>query len=447
MKILKRTLALLLGAALLLGCASILASCNHAQGITVRYLNFKPEIADKYKALAAEYERQTGVRVVVDTAANNAYEQTLAAKMSTSEAPTLFQINGPKGYAAWSDYCADLSETELYRHLSDKNLAVTGADGGVYGIPYVVEGYGILYNKKITDKYFALPDKGTSYTSMDDIKSFSALSELVTDMSAKKSALGIDGVFAATSLKSGEDWRWQTHLANLPIYYEFKTRGVDLSSDGTKTVEFSYDRNFKNIFDLYINHSTVDRRTLGTKSVVDSMAEFALEKCAMVQNGNWAWSQIADVAGNKVTAENIRYLPIYTGVDGEEGQGLCIGTENFYAINKKASAEEQKAAADFIYWLYSSEYGKKYITDELGFIAPFDTFTQEEVPSDPLAKEVLRYMQDENLTSVPWNFTVFPSQKFKDDFGASLLRYAQGSKDWGAVKSDMVASWNKESAS
>lgn len=447
MKILKRSLALILGAALLLGCAGLLASCNRTEGITVRYLNFKPEVAEKYKALAAEYEKQTGVRVIVDTAANNAYEQTLAAKLSTSEAPTLFQINGPKGYAAWADYCADLSDTELYRHLSDKNLAVTGADGGVYGIPYVVEGYGILYNQKITDKYFALSDKGTSYTSMADIKSFSALAKLVADMSAKKSALGIEGVFAATSLKSGEDWRWQTHLANLPIYYEFKARGVDLSSDETKTVEFSYDKNFKNIFDLYINHSTVDRRTLGTKSVVDSMAEFALEKCAMVQNGNWAWSQIADVAGNKVTAENIKYLPIYTGVEGEETQGLCIGTENFYAINKKASAEEQKAAADFIYWLYSSDYGKKYITEELGFIAPFDTFSEDEVPSDPLAREVLRYMQNESLTSVPWNFTVFPSQKFKDDFGASLLRYAQGSKEWSAVKSDMVASWNKESAS
>ncbi len=443
----KRTVSVLLAAALLLGYAAVLSSCNRTEGITIRYLNFKPEIADKYKALAAEYEKETGVRVLVDTAANNAYEQTLAAKMSTSEAPTLFQINGPKGYAAWADYCADLSDTELYRHLSDKNLAVTGADGGVYGIPYVVEGYGILYNKAITDAYFSLSERNTSFTSMDDIKNFSDLSALVTDMTAKKSALGIDGVFAATSLKSGEDWRWQTHLANLPIYYEFRDRGVDLSSDATKTIEFSHAENFKNIFDLYINNSTVDRRTLGTKTVVDSMAEFALGKCVMVQNGNWAWSQIADVAGNKVTADNIKYLPIYTGVSGEEMQGLCIGTENFYAINKKASAEEQKAAADFIWWLYSSEYGKQYITEELGFIAPFDTFTEDEVPSDPLAKEVLRYMQNESLTSVPWNFTVFPSQKFKDDFGASLLRYAQGSKDWAAVKSDMIASWNRESTS
>lgn len=175
------------------------------------------------------------------------------------------------------------------------------------------------------------------------------------------------------------------------------------------------------------------------------MAEFALEKCAMVQNGNWAWGQIADVSGNKVLAENVKYLPIYTGIAGEESQGLCIGTENFYAINSKASEQEQKAAADFIYWLYSSKTGKDYVTNKLGFIAPFDTFSDNERPSDPLAKEVLRWMNKENTETIPWYFTLFPSQTFKDNFGASLLKYAQGTKDWDAVKRDMVADWEKES--
>ena len=66
--------------------------------VTVRYLNFKPEVADIYQKIAQEYEKETGVKVVVETAANNEYESTLTAKMSTKSAPTLFQINGPKGF-------------------------------------------------------------------------------------------------------------------------------------------------------------------------------------------------------------------------------------------------------------------------------------------------------------------------------------------------------------
>lgn len=412
--------------------------------VTVRYLNFKPEVADIYKEIADEYEKETGVKVVVETAANNEYESTLTAKMSTKNAPTLFQINGPKGLANWKDYCADLSDSELYKHLKDKSLAVTSSNGKVYGIPYVVEGYGIIYNKEITDKYFALDNKSTDFKSMEDINSFTKLKELAEDMQKNKEALGIEGVFASTSLKSGENWRFQTHLANVPLFYEFTKNKVDLTSNDTSKITFEYADNFKNIFDLYLNNSTVEKGKTGTKTVSDSMAEFALEKCAMVQNGNWAWSQISKVSGNKVKEENIKFLPIYTGIEGEESQGLCIGTENYFAVNSKASKEEQQAAKDFIYWLYSSEKGKKFVSEKLGFISPFDTFDDTEVPSDPLAKEVKTWMDKQSVTTIPWYFTVFPSQTFKDNFGSSLLKYAQGNKTFDEVKADAIADWEKE---
>ncbi len=447
MKASKRIGAVLLTALLVLSLLLSLTACGKKNDVvTVRYLNFKPEIADKYQELADLYEEETGVRVLVETAANNTYEQTLAAKMATDEAPTLFQINGPRGYANWADYCADLSNTQLYQHLTDKSLAVTAGDK-VVGIPYVVEGYGIVYNKAITDRYFALSDRATDFTSMEDVDSFADLKVLVEDMQAHRADLGIQGVFASTSLKTGEDWRWQTHLANLPLYYEFRDNKINLTDDkATGKVTFQYATQFKNIFDLYINNSVTDKARLGTKTVMDSMAEFALEQCAMVQNGNWAWSQIKDVSGNKVKEANVKYLPIYTGMEGEEKQGLAVGTENFYAINATASEEEQKAAADFIYWMYSSEEGKRYVTEEFGFIAPFDTFEENELPTDPLAREVVAWMNRDGITSVPWNFTLFPSTQFKEDFGASLLKYVQGTKNWDAVVKDMVAGWERESS-
>ena len=430
----------MLGALTACGCA------RKSDVLTVRYLNFKPEIAEQYEALAAIYQRQTGVKVVVETAANNTYEQTLATKMATDEAPTLFQINGPRGYAAWKDYCADLKDTELYKHLTDKSLAIKDGDK-VVGIPYVVEGYGILYNKALTDKYLALPDKAVDVESMDDVDSYDELKAVVEDMQKNKSALGIDGVFASTSMKAGEDWRWQTHLLNVPLYYEWTEGKMDFNDKNAfSEIQFTHGDKYRNIYDLYLNNSVTDKKLVGSKTVSDSMAEFALEKCAMVQNGNWAWSQIKDVSGNKVKADNLRYLPIYIGAEGEEKQGLAIGTENFYAINSQASKEEQKAAADFIWWLYSSEEGKKQVAEKLGFIAPFDTFSEDETPDDPLAREVARWMAKDDITVVPWHFTMFPSARFKEDFGASLLKYAQGTKTWEDVVKDVKEGWKREAS-
>ena len=404
----------------------------------VYYLNFKPEVSEVWESLAAKYTEETGVPVKVVTAASGTYEQTLMSEIANAEAPTLFQINGPIGYQNWKDYCADLKDTELYSWLLDKSLAVTGEDGGVYGIPYVVEGYGIIYNNAIMEKYFAMD--GAKAASMDEINNFETLKAVVEDMQAKKDDLGIEGVFASTSLLPGEDWRWQTHLANLPVYYEFADKNIT----DTDNLEFTYSDNYKNIFDLYINNSVVAPGLLGSKSVNDSMAEFALGQCAMVQNGNWAWGQVSGTEGNVVKSEDVKFLPIYTGVEGEENQGLCTGTENFFAINSQASAEDQAASIAFVEWLFSSEAGKAAVTNDLGFIAPFNTFEDDEKPVDPLAQEVIRYMADSTKTSVAWNFTSFPSQTFKDNFGAKLLEYAAGSIEWTEVKDAVVSDWASE---
>lgn len=409
---------------------------------TVYFLNFKPEIADIYKEIANKYEEEKGIKVKVVTAASNTYETTLKSEIAKSDAPTIFQINGPVGYQSWSKYCKNLSDTKLYDYLSDKNLAIKNSDG-VYGIPYVVEGYGIIYNNAIMEKYFALKDKAVSISKAEEITNFKLLKEVAEDMTKHKQELGIDGVFASTSMAGGEQWRWTTHLLNMPIYYEMKEKSDEStisSAYNAKTIDFKYSENFKNIFDLYINNSTTEKGLLSGKSVENSMSEFALGKAAMVQNGNWAWDQISKVKGNTVKADDIKYLPIYIGVDGEEKQGLCIGTENYLAVNKNVSEEKQKASVEFLEWLFSSSTGKDYVVNKLKFISPFNTFNDDEKPDDPLAREVIRWMESDK-TTVEWVFNSFPSLDFKDDVGNALLEYVQGSKTFDDVKKTTVESW------
>ncbi len=427
--------------------AATLAGCMKREKAAVYYLNFKPESAKAFEEIAAAYEAETGVKVKVVTAAANTYEQTLKSEIAKSDAPTIFQVNGPIGFREWKDYCLNLSDTKLYSVLSDKTLAITEGDA-VCAIPYVVEGYGIIYNNEILSRYFALTNRQKSVNSAEDINNFTALKTVVEDMTAHKEELGIKGVFGSTSLMSGEDWRWQTHLANIPLFYEFGENKdyTDPTLAGLQTNEiiFKYANNYKNIFDLYINNSATEKGLLGSKSVADSMAEFALGQVAMIQNGNWAWSQISDVKGNVVKAENIKFLPIYTGIEGEESQGLCIGTESYIAVNSKADAESQAASKAFLDWLYTSESGKKLVSEKLGFLTPFSSFSENEQPADPLAREISRYMNNENVTSVPWIFVSFPSEHFKTEFGSMLLQYAQGSKTFEDVKTAVTEIWKKE---
>ena len=252
-------------------------------------------------------------------------------------------------------------------------------------------------------------------------------------MTKNKDALGIDGVFASTSFSPGNQWRWNTHLLNIPFHYEMdeidEFDNSTLAGLGSEEFSFTGEKAFKNIFDLYLNNSVTDKKLIGSKAVSDSMAEFALGKAAMVQNGSWAYAEISGTQGNTVKADKIKMLPIYTSLDGEEDQGLCIGTENYFAINAKVPEEVQKASADFLYWLFSSEKGKRYVTEKLGFVTPFKTMTDSKV-SDPLANEVLYWSNREDTDSIPWAFISFPGITFKDEVGSALLEYAQGTIPW-----------------
>ncbi len=464
----KKTIALLLATlmvvAIFAGCAAPAEPDAPAEGDTpategdapaaegegsVYFLNFKPEIAEDYVALAEAYTAETGVPVKVETAASGTYEQQLRSEIAKTEPPTIFQVNGPVGYASWSDYTLDLTNSEFYNMLTDANkeIAIKGDDGGVYGVPYVIEGYGIIYNDAIMQAYFAMD--GAVVKSVEEINNFDTLKAVVEDMQAKKDDLGIEGVFASTSMAEGNQWRWQTHLANLPMYYEFMDTAPDqnpvVTGLAASEIAFSYGSNFKNIFDLYINNSTTEPGLLGAKSVDDAMAEFALGRAAMVQNGNWGAGQILGVDGNTVAGEDIKFMPIYTGVEGEESQGLCVGTENFLSINSQASPEDQQASLDFLVWMFSSETGKTFALEKLG-IMPFNTFSEDEQPADPLAQEIVKWMNDSSKNNVAWSFQAFPSEEFKNYFGSALLLYVQGQSDWATVETEVKDQWASEYA-
>lgn len=436
----KKSLSILLVFALAL--SSVFAGgAKESSANEVYFLNFKPEIADVYTDIVAPaFEEETGLKLRVVTAASNQYQTTLRSEMAKSNPPVIFQVNGPVGVQAFTNDVAPLEDTGFYALLADKSMAIE-QDGHVVGIPYAVEGYGIIYNDAIMRKYFALPDKAVDISSADEIRNFATLKAVVEDMTKHLDELGIKGVFASTSMASGTDWRWQTHLFNMPLWKEF---GDILTTTEASTFEFTYNENYKALWDLYLDNSTTAKGMVSAKTDADSMAEFALGQCAMVQNGNWGAAQILGQAGNVVASEDIKFLPLYMGFEGEESQGLCVGTENYLSINIHASDEAKKNADTFLTWLFSSETGKKIVKENLMFITPFNSFTEEELPEDPLAKEVNRWMNMDGVRSVPWAFQGIPSEQWKQDFGGALLQYINGSMDWSAVVETARNSWSVE---
>ena len=431
----KKILAMLVAATMILGMVNIFAVAETTATGSVYYLNFKPEQAEQWEALAKVYTEQTGVPVTVVTAASGTYEDTLRSEIEKPEAPTLFQVNGPVGLKTWSDYCLDLSDTEVYKELKSDDFALK-QDGQVLGLAYVIETYGLIYNKDLLAKYCALDNAVIKDAS--EINNFATLKAVADDIQARKDELGVLGAFTSAGMDSSSDWRFKTHLANLPIYYEYKADGIGF----TEAIKGTYLDNYKQIWDLYITDSTCEPAMIGGKTGEDAVAEFTMGEAVFYQNGTWAYN---DCINGGMTDEQLDMLPIYIGAEGEENQGLCTGSENFWCVNKKAPQENIDATLAFLKWVVTSDEGRDALANQMGFVTPFKAFDDGYTAHNALLDAAARYIA-EGKTSVSWNFPTMPSETWKNNVGAALLEYAQGTGTWDNVKTAFVDGWASEYA-
>ena len=440
-KTLSLTLAAAMTAGLLVGCGGGAASSSTpaassdavasseaapAAAGKVYYLNFKPEQDEAWQKLAAKYTEETGVPVTVVTAASGQYETTLMSEMAKSDAPTLFQVNGPVGLASWKDYCYDLSGTPLAGELTSDTYSLKDGDATL-GIGYVIESYGLITNKTLLEK--------AGYKA-EDIKSFDDLKKVAEDITARKDELGF-AAFTSAGMDGSSDWRFKTHLANLPIYFEYQADGIS----STDAIKGTYLDNYKNIFDLYINNSTCDPAELAGKTGDDSRNEFLNNEAVFFQNGSWEYNNLVG-EDKPFTDDDLTMLPIYIGVGDEANQGLCTGTENYWCVNKEANAEDIQATLDFMYWCVTSEEGTTAMANNMGFVIPF----KKAVESPNLFVKVDNAMTAASKTPVAWNFSTMPSENWKNGVGSALTAYAAGTGTWDAVVTAFVDGWATEAA-
>ena len=392
----------------------------------VYYLNFKPEQDQAWQDLAKAYTEETGVPVTVLTAASGTYEEKLTSEIAKTDAPTLFQVNGPVGLASWKDYCYDLKDSQVYGELTSDSFALKDGDA-VAGIGYVIESYGLIVNKTLLEK--------AGYT-VEDIQSFADLKKVAEDITARKDELGF-AAFSSAGMDGSSDWRFKTHLANLPIYFEYQADGIN----STDAIKGTYLDNYKNIFDLYINNSTCAPADLSGKTGDDSRNEFLAGKAVFFQNGSWEYNNLVG-EGKPFTDDDLTMMPIYIGVGDEANQGLCTGTENYWCVNKDAAPEDIQATLDFMYWCVTSDKGTQALANDMGFVIPF----KKAAESPNLFVKADKELTAAGKTPVSWNFTTMPSEQWKNDVGSALTAYAAGTGDWEAVKTAFVDGWAKEVA-
>ncbi len=426
----KKFIALLLVLAM---TACLFAGCSKSSDKgSVYYLNFKPEADAAWQELAKTYKEKTGVEVTIVTAASGNYSDTLTAEMDKSKAPTMFQCGNQGAINTWGSYCLDLKDTAVYKEMTTDDFNLTGDNGEVLSIGYCYEAFGIIVNKALLEK---------AGHSLDEIKDFASLKAVADDIHSRASELGFDA-FSSAGLDGSSSWRFSGHLANMPLFYEFRDDGV---TKQPATITGKYLDNYKMVWDLYTTDSATTGAALASATGDQSEAEFGQGKAVFFQNGSWEYDKLTKSTADEgfgLDPANLAMIPIYCGVEGEEKAGLCAGTENCWAVNKKASEEDQKATLDFMYWVVTSEEGTKMLAEQFG-PCPFKNAKE---PSNVFFAQANDYISKGNYV-VTWAFNYTPAV---DDWRAgvvdALTQYTAGTGDWEAVKTAFVDGWANQYA-
>ena len=391
----------------------------------VYYLNFKPEADQAWQELAKTYTAQTGVEVKVVTAASGEYNTTLTAEMGKSEAPTLFQCGNAQALLDWGDYCMDLSGTKVLDEMTtgDFNLV---EDGAVKAIGYCYEAFGIIVNKALL--------KEAGYE-LSDITNFETLKAVAEDIHARSGELGFDA-FSSSGLDGSSSWRFSGHLANMPLYYEFRDDGV---TEQPATITGAYLDNYRAIWDLYIDNASASKSSLTTATGDMSSGEFKEGKAVFYQNGTWEYANLTGADKFGLDPANIAMIPIYCGVEGEENAALCSGTENCWAVNSKASAEDIQASLDFLYWLVTDAEASAVLVEQLGAV-PFKSCPESSNKFIVDGNKLL----SEGKYAVTWAFNYTPNvDSFRATLVTAMAAYSADPTDanWEQVVSAFVDGW------
>ena len=400
----------------------------NGEDVTISILHFKTEVADQIEDAIAAYEEEHP-NVTITTQVSNDYNSDLKARMSSSDKPTIYNLDGAEDLKEWEGYYEDLSDQPWVGEVFEGYLDNMTLDGKVYGLPMSVEGYGFIYNKEIFDA--AGIDLAACETVDDFDKAFGELKEKIDNGDL---AEDYPDLTAVLSFPAGEGWVPGLHTSNVFLSAEFDgSAAAAAEADG---IEFTYGDDFQKLVDLQVKY-TADAEEPSLLNAVDysaQMSDLLTETVAVIQQGNWISSEVMNTDEELLGKLDMVAMPSTEATQGT----LPVGVNTNWVVNAQADDNQREAAKDFLNWLYTSETGKDFVINQFGFIPVMTGYEEFEI-ENPLINAIIRYSGDGKTTN--WVIAAYPAGWSDGVCGSDIQAYLAGEKTWDEVISDCVDQW------
>lgn len=324
-------------------------------GITLSFMNSKPELQDALEEITSEWGAAHNVEFVVYT--TDAPADTLAQRYAAGDAPTLAIVDPGN--------ITEMGE-EKFLPLGDEKWVADGGDalgtkvnGVLYGFPLCVEAPGMIYNKTAIEEVLGKDFVAADYATPE--KFAALLEELRT------------GGMEDPVILNSETWSLGGHLfGNL---YQYQPGGdadsayafVEEIKGGAAVSDNAMFQNLVTDFDMFIEYNINKQDPLAAD--YDLNASYLAEgEAAFWINGTWVWPDMEPYV-KEGTDFGVMPIPIS---DASLSGNLWSFASKCIAVDKEVATEEQQAAAkDFLNWLVYTEEGQDALVNRCAIVVAF----------------------------------------------------------------------------
>ena len=381
------------------------AASGSADG-DIRLVNGKIEVDAALKAAAEAYEKETGVKVAIESMGGGVnIQDTLKGYYQADNMPDIFVCGSDADFGNWDGLLADLSDQPW---AADTDASYVSADGKVIGFPYTTEAIGLAYNADILEKAGIDP---ASITGPDSMKA------AFETLDAKKDELGLTAVIGWCC--EAKDLYWSTGSHSFANYLDAglardDTTYADLLAEGK--IDEARFKDYANMIALFNQYSDPALLTSGTYD--QQILGFASGKYAFVTQGSWIGATMtSDDAAQYAEAGNFKVGMIpYAFQEGIDT--ILTNSPSWWAVFQNDNTQK---AEDFLIWLAGDE-GQKFLVEDAGFISPFKSCKY--VAADPFAQTISDYTAAGKTSS--WHWLKNKASLDQNVLGQLYLDYALG---------------------
>jgi raffinose/stachyose/melibiose transport system substrate-binding protein len=353
--------------------------------VKITYFNTSAEVNTMFEDMFKRYNEiyPDVVIELIPTGIGEGQQEKLQSLYASGNAPTFMNVD-PANVIEYEDHLLEFTtENAPWLSLASDGAVDGGTFGGkVLGAPWSVQGYGLLYNKRVVDEVF-----GEGNFDPATINTRDALQKFFE----KIEAAGVP----ATMLH-GANWSIGGHYLTLSYAVQGPptsdgTGFIDKIKAGTAKIEDSpIFQGYMDTLDLLAKHNYNKADPLVADFNKDIQA-FAEGKCATFFMGDWAWTSL-------VTLENIDeeygFIPVpWSNNPGDYGNTeVVMVLPKFQCINKSQNTpEQQQAALDALGWMLSEPEGQQFFIDA-GFFMPYKN-VRDDVVYNSMTTSISEYAQ------------------------------------------------------